>query len=722
MGYRFPLICCLLLAWLTGFRNGHVGEDLEVFWITAAGLGPESRENTWIAFEKKFAVNEVNRNSYARISADTKYWLWINDTLVVREGGLKWGPSPNGYYIDKVQIGNHLNVGDNVISVLVWHFGRNSMSHKNNGIAALQIESDVHGVVSDSTWMAAIHPAFMKTTDPPHPNWRLSESNIRFDAMLAEPFGDADEVLFGMPRSLLQPARQVDIPAGLEGEPRPIPFWRDFGITSYASDLAFPFISSGDTLVMALPHNAQITPWFEISAPERMEIDIRTDNYKGGSEFNVRTEYMTREGRQQFETPGWMNGHFVHYHFPEGVTVHGLGYRETGYATEFAGSFDCNEPFYNLLWEKARRTLYVTMRDNYMDCPDRERAQWWGDVVLEMQETFYALDRTSDALSRKAILELAAWQKQDSTMYSPVPAGNWDKELPTQMLASVGYYGFWMYYLHTGDLPTIERVLPAVKKYLALWETDGNGLVIPRAGGWTWGDWGDNKDMLLIYNCWYHLALNGYALMCAEAGMMGEADSARASMEILKESFNKQFWTGEGYRSPDHSGPYDDRAQGLAVVAGIAQPAYFPEIRNVLMREMHGSPYMEKYVLEALFEMGYPDAALQRMQHRFGEMVNAWTTTLWEGWEVGSGKWGGGTYNHAWSGGGLTLLSSKVAGIEPLEPGYQSVAIRPQLGSLNEVTATVMSPKGPIRVHVQKSGNDLEIDYEAPTEVHVVVD
>lgn len=27
-----------------------------------------------------------------------------------------------------------------------------------------------------------------------------------------------------------------------------------------------------------------------------------------------------------------------------------------------------------------------------MDCPDRERAQWWGDEVNELGEAFYVLD------------------------------------------------------------------------------------------------------------------------------------------------------------------------------------------------------------------------------------------------------------------------------------------------------------------------------------------
>lgn len=130
-----------------------------------------------------------------------------------------------------------------------------------------------------------------------------------------------------------------------------------------------------------------------------------------------------------------------------------------------------------------------------MDCPDRERAQWWGDVVNESGEAFYALDEKAHALTRKGMRELMDWQRADSTIFSPVPAGNYDSELPMQMLASVGYYGFWNYYMGTGDTATIRYVYPKVKKYIRLWKTDSLGLVVPRKGGWTWGDWGDNKDM-----------------------------------------------------------------------------------------------------------------------------------------------------------------------------------------------------------------------------------
>lgn len=66
-------------------------------------------------------------------------------------------------------------------------------------------------------------------------------------------------------------------------------------------------------------------------------------------------------------------------------------YRETGYNTDLAGSFHCDDPVLRRALATFCRTLYITMRDNYMDCPDRERAQWWGDEVNELGEAFYAL-------------------------------------------------------------------------------------------------------------------------------------------------------------------------------------------------------------------------------------------------------------------------------------------------------------------------------------------
>ena len=193
--------------------------------------------------------------------------------------------------------------------------------------------------------------------------------------------------------------------------------------------------------------------------------------------YNLRAEYVTRKGRQSYESLGWINGHAVYYILPKEITLINATYRETSYNTSFAGSFSCNDDFYNRLWTKAQRTLLVTMRDTYMDCPDRERAQWWGDEVIESGESFYALCPQSHLLMKKGMYELMQWQKEDGTIFSPIPSSNYQTELPGQMLASVGLYGFWNYYLNTGDTATIADLYDSVKRYLAVWEYNEDGTL-----------------------------------------------------------------------------------------------------------------------------------------------------------------------------------------------------------------------------------------------------
>ena len=691
-------------------------------WITAPELRDSVKANTWVAFEKTFNLADVPARVPVSLAADTKYWLWLNDSLVVREGGLKWGPVPGGLYYDTLDLADQLREGTNRLAIAVWYFGKNSFSHQTSPRAGLRLEAPAIRLYSHSSWRAATHPAFAQQTDEPHPNWRLSESNVRFEADRLSSYATFAAPLWGYTVPAGSQAATYPLPDVTRMDARPVGQWKDFGLRGYTDTPHLPLESTGDTLVLTLPYNAQVTPYFNIRTDRAgQKIDIRTDNYRGGGPPNVRSEYVTRAGVQQFETPGWMNGHRVRYHFPAGIEVLDLRYRQTGFPTAFAGQFHSSDPFFDRLWQKAVRTLYITMRDNYMDCPDRERAQWWGDVVLEAGETFYALDRQSDDLTRKAILELMEWQKPDNTIYSPVPAGNWDKELPTQMLASVGYYGIWNYYLHTGDRATLARVYPRVKDYLCVWQVDEKGLVVPREGGWTWGDWGDHKDMPLLFNGWYALALKGLASMANELNDRPTRKWAEKRLARLHDAYQAAYWTGTAFRSPAHEGPTDDRGQALAVVAGLAQPEQYAAIKQVFAEQQHASPYMEKYVVEALLQMGETELALQRLKTRFTPMVASELTTLWEGWDIGSAKYGGGTYNHAWSGGGLTLLSQYVAGVAPLEPGYERVRIRPQLGTLDYVDATVPTVRGPIRVRAERGADgQVRVEYSVPDGIQVV--
>ena len=711
------LLCCLI-SLLFVFTDVNDISAQNAKWITAEEN--QSATNTWLGFKKEFALSGLPEKMETRIAVDSKYWLWINDRLVVFEGGVKRGPNPRDTYYDSLDIAPFLKEGKNVIAVLVWHFGKQGFSHNPSGSAALFFEaiSNNVSVVSDGTWKSFVHPAYY-TPLGEIPNFRLPESNIGYDANKS-----MDGWFLSTTGCNFSSSKEL----GVEGDapwnqlkPRHIPLWKDYGYADYVSVKRLEG-AVYDTLLCRLPYNAQITPYFKVKANKGDVVSIHTDHYLGGGSPNVRAEYIAKNGIQEYESLGWMNGHIVYYVIPHAMDVQDLKYRETSYNTEFVGSFECNDDFFNRYWEKSRRTLLVTMRDTYMDCPDRERSQWWGDAVNESGETFYALCPKSHLLTKKAMYELIGWQRKDGAIYSPIPSSNWDKELPGQMLASIGYFGFWNYYLHTGDLQTISDLYEGVKRYLSVWEKNSDGTVKMRQTAWVWGDWGSNIDKEALFNAWYYIALKGAKNMANALGYDNDQKKIAEEMELFKKGFNTRFWNGKAYRSSSYKEDTDDRVQALAVVGGLADKNLYPMIFRLLQTQEHASPYMEKYVTEACFIMGKGEYGLQRMKKRYSDMVNdPECSTLYEGWGVGSNGFGGGSRNHAWSGGGLTLLSQYVCGISPIEPGYSKFAVKPIFAGLKKAAAEMECVKGKINVLWEKHAGKFTMQVKVPAGTQCLV-
>ncbi len=668
-------ILFLFLALCTGFLALAQEPAWRARWISKSQSN--SGSNEWIAFRKRINLDKVPQSLPARIAADTKYWLWINGELAVYEGGLKRGPAPGDGYVDTVDIAPWLRPGENLISILVWHLGRNGFSHLDSGMAALLFEAEADGVeiLSDRTWEASVHHGY-QTAPGPKPNYRLPESNVRFDAR-AYPF----DWYLGKNPKWLGSAMELGFapgqpPLGALVE-RPIPLWKTYGRRPYEQTEMVD-----GALVCTLPYNGHFSPFLKVKAPAGKVIGIHTDHLTVCTEQCVRAEYVTREGVQEYEHFCWMNGEKMFYHIPEGVEVLEVGYRETSYDTEFTGSFSCDDPFLNAYWQKSARTLMVCMRDTYYDCPDRERAQWWGDEVNELGMAFYALSPSSWALARKGIYELVNWQKPDGSLHAPVPAGNYVSELPMQMLASVGWYGFHQYYWYSGDSTFVAPVYDRVGRYLLeTWQLDKDGMPLYRKGDWDWPDAGKNQDRYAQAVLWYYLALKGQLAFAHMLYRPSDVVLLEDMMENIARRFNATCWDGTGY-----------------LVSGIAGKDKFPALKEIFAREYHATVYMQKYVLEALFLMGEADMALQRMHKLYPTVMKDTCSTLWEHWNFD------GSSNHAWTGAGIIVLGGKVAGLEPLAPGWRRFRVAPQMGSLKQVSCTVDTGFGPISVQLDRRG------------------
>ncbi|MFE6822268.1 discoidin domain-containing protein [Streptomyces sp. NPDC057690] len=698
-----------------------------VSWTAKWIWAPSSSANQWVAFRRAFTLDSAPTKAVTQIAADSKYWLWVNGTLVVFEGGLKRGPNRTDTYYDEIDLAPYLRSGSNTVALLVWYFGKQGFSHNSSGKGGLLFQSDIQAgsttrLVSDTSWKHTVHPGYSNNTNGTQVNFRLPESNVCYDARSATAMDSWQSVGFD------DGGWSAPTDLGAAGAApwnglvqRPIPQFRYSGLKAYANASSLPSTGQGSTAISAiLPSNIQVTPYLKVDAPAGAQIGIQTDHYddgagltgiEPGTQYNMRATYVCKGGIQEFEALAWMSGTAVRYTIPAGVTILDLQYRESGYDTDFAGSFSSSDAFLDTLWGKAARTMYVNMRDNYMDCPTRERSQWWGDVVNQLKEGFYTFDTRSHALGAKAISQLVSWQKSSGALYSPVPSTIWTAELPVQMLASV--WSFGTYHLYTGNTDAVAGAYPAVKTYLNLWSLDSDGLVNHRAGDWDWEDWGSNIDARVLDNCWYYLALGTAITLAGLSGNSGDVSAWQAKRDSIKNNFDRVMWntSRNEYRSPGYIGDTDDRGNALAVVAGLAPATRNRAITEVLRSHLNASPYMEFYVLEALYLIGAPVVAEERMRNRFAAQVaDPACYTLWEVWDKAAG-----TDNHAWNGGPLYALSAYAAGIRPTKPGWGTYDVIPQTGTLAKINTVVPTVKGDVRFGITRDSDHVTLTLTSPS-------
>lgn len=453
-------------------------------------------------------------------------------------------------------------------------------------------------------------------------------------------------------------------------------------------------------LVCTMPYNCHFQPWIEVESEEGKIITLESTNPL--VLFLTKKEsFTTRAGVQDYEAKHWVSGEGAIYGIPAGVTVRAVKYRETGYDTEFVGSFECNDNDYNILWKKAIRTAYICMREQFYDCPDRERVGFWGDGTPELNQCFYAFDVKSHRLCRELVR-----RKLEPKFY------------PGQHLEFLGDYGLWFYYLHTGDLDSMKAIYPQTKDFLFNVYEFGKHR--------TWFDWGKEvKDTAVTETCFYYNCLGALKKIALVTGNDADIALIDQKRESIKRTFDAQYWKGNFYMSTQVTEP-DDRANAMAVNAGLADPTKWSAIfDNVLTKKTYSSCFFDRWVFEALCTMGKQEYALMRMQERYRTMIPCTFTTLFEHYD----RWwasridafdDASSLNHGWNPPAL-ILSQNIIGVTPVAPGWSTYQVMPKEAFLTAIKVVVPSIKGNVTVEMKKSASEYALSVISPANTTAIV-
>ncbi|MBQ6837851.1 MAG: alpha-L-rhamnosidase N-terminal domain-containing protein, partial [Clostridia bacterium] len=220
-----------------------------------------TEKNVWMCFNKRVKLDKIPEELVAHISADSKYWLYINGETVVYEGSVKRGTDKNSGYYDSIDIAPYLKKGENSICALVWFWdNETSYSYSSSGQGGFIFEAIGEGVsiISDKSWKAKRNSAFVDSPLYP-PNYRLPEYSIYFDAREDM----ADWLNEGFDVSDWENATEyADGGEGAYGKlyPRGIPFLKDYGLKEYENSKDYENYTVtkalGEKITVDIPYNA----------------------------------------------------------------------------------------------------------------------------------------------------------------------------------------------------------------------------------------------------------------------------------------------------------------------------------------------------------------------------------------------------------------------------------------------------------------------------------
>lgn len=380
-------------------------------------------------------------------------------------------------------------------------------------------------------------------------------------------------------------------------------------------------------------------------------------------------------GRQEFESRIRSGCRFVKvefFHCPEVVSVSGWHLRSSLYPVRYRGAFLCSNPEINRLWQMSRKTLHLCMQEYYLDGPKRDRFLWVGDARLEALFNYYAFGDLE--LFRFCWREIARVQYPDGAIPSAMERGNsilWD------------YVAHWIialreYYQQTGDeyfLLELKQPLLAAVGWLEA-RADSDGLIaVPVNPYPLWmvvlnGRSGKTPD----FNRLFLESLETAELVCRLAGDRAGAEHYRKSAARTAEAL---------CRLPD---PLPERIDTW-IDAYLWTDRLYAEGRYAEAEALFRRYWIEQEYcgLDTLPELP------QRIRHVPVDVPDrnaAGCLSLCHGWAAAP----------------LALLPARVAGIQPLAPGYTRFRVRPVPGTLTWLETVVPTPRGDIEFSWRRNG------------------
>lgn len=486
-------------------------------------------------------------------------------------------------------------------------------------------------------------------------------------------------------------------------------------------------------------------PQLDIEGPAGTKIEIRCAPFIVDHSFshqvvfsNFQDEIILSETRDQWEATYWKPTRYMALVIKNSADVHlhRTGIRHLSYPFEEKGSMHSSDaPWVQQYMKATAKTIDVCTTDGYTD-NYRERRQYAQTGYYGAMGNYWIYGDHS--LQRRYLVQVSQEQEANGMMpaYAPLAKDDFMIIMDSNCL--------WIrslrdYFLHSGDELTVQQLLPAARKLMALLHSYTNKLGLidnPPYPYWLDHALIDRRGANLNLNGHYLGALDDFAEVLQwindeESGVF------KNRAQMLRHSIQKHFWDAKKQRFADAliegqaSELAGEHGNAMALAMNIATPEQAKLVAQQLLandeltyvKRASGmtvvTPAMSYFLHKGLANYGYVDESLGLFRRRFNKMLLPNTNqTLFEEWWLDktgrSGKVKPTSRSDAQTESCFppALFGEFLLGVKPTQPGMKEVEIYRTSSSLTHIEGQVPSPYGLLAVNwvFEKTGGELKID------------
>lgn len=481
-----------------------------------------------VHFRKEIDLKAHPGQAAVRISADTRYKLYINGTLV------EVGPCRGDHQIwfcDTVDLLPYLKPGRNILGVSVLRYPENP-SEGNHGMFRTStpglyvtgkiqdMEGGVYDVSADASWKCRLEPELF-----------FYREEERFAPLYIHERSTGDKALFGWKQDGYDDSRweqavpyiQKLVPEAVSPgnlKPRPIPFlYRKKRKLQGVMDLEhsahteeeWRLFLEGKTSVTIPPHSVEsvvfdageeMTGYIHVGflGGENAEAELLyaecyvQDGFVGPEQIPVKGDRLDKANghlqgysdyyqvagsgvagqdgsaiQPEVYEPYWFRTfRLIRLHIQtaqEPLTLCGLDYEETGYPLEVRTHVETSDKSLGDIWNISERTLRRCMHETYEDCPYYEQLQYIMDARSQILYTYSV--SADDRLARRCLDDLRRSQRYDGLLNCSYPNCN------SNIIPGFSIYYILILYDHMmyfGDRDLVAAYMPVVEQILHFFE------------------------------------------------------------------------------------------------------------------------------------------------------------------------------------------------------------------------------------------------------------